>query len=103
MHHNGATSPLVMLSSLVISSGLTVLMFAQDSADRLLTLLPQWVVLVTWGISIIVSIGTAAASIYKKIQEGKAAAIYAERQICDVEKCAYRRLLEKDLRQKDDD
>lgn len=57
----------------------------------IMQIVPQWAVVTSWVLSSAMAVVTMGASAYKKIMEGKAIVISAERDACTYPDCRIRR------------
>jgi len=77
---------MALLTGWGISSGLTgVLLSAQSVATQtidIVGIIPQWALVGSWGLSTIAVFAGGMASAYKRVAEGRARIIEAERDAC---------------------
>jgi hypothetical protein len=69
----------------------------------ILQVIPQWAIVTSWVLSSIMALVTMGASAYKKIMEGKAQVLLAEKEVCIKDDCAYREFYFDNRRRKGED
>lgn len=71
-----------------------VIMAAHQSgvlpSQNVLEIIPQWLIATSWTLSTAMVFVSMGASAYKKIMEGKASVLGAEKDTCHKENCPYR-------------